>query len=79
MLFNRKMARVTVGLGLVALWSQAMGQLDIAGHKELLKKQESPKLEVKTEKSFQVFEAVKEKDSRENNSSSTATKKHCIL
>ena len=77
MLFNRKMARVTVGLGLMALCSQAMGQLDIIGHKEMLKKQEqeSQKLEVKTEKSFQVFEAVKEKDIiRENNSSSSASK-----
>ena len=73
MLFYRKMVRVAVSLGLVAICGGAVGQLDIAGHKELLKKQEIPKLEVKTEKSFQVFEAVNDEHRKSNSSSHAST------
>ena len=46
-----------MGLVLVLLRAFVLGQLDIEGHKQILK-QEKPKLDVKKEKSFQVFEAV---------------------
>merc|ERR1712064_39690 len=49
--FNWKMSWRQIGLGLI-LFGCGVCQLDIQGHKDLLQKQEKPKIEVKKEKSF---------------------------
>ena len=61
---NKMIAWTVVGLLVVAGWGQAIAQLDIEGHKQLLQQQEergetdSPSQQVKPLKHFQVYDAL---------------------
>ena len=73
-LFNWKMSWRQIGLGFL-LVGCGVSQLDIQGHKDLLQKQEKPKIEVKKEKSFKVYDAVSSNSSVSEQNDEKDTKK----
>merc|ERR1712064_146316 len=72
--FNWKMSWRQIGLGLI-LFGCGVCQLDIQGHKDLLQKQEKPKIEVKKEKRFKVYDAVSSNSSVSEKEDDKDTKK----